>query len=54
MQLLCEDVERTVESYKEELNQRELLEGADLETKVANFSLMYNLCLWFHDAVYDP
>ena len=52
MELLTKRVEPTLQEYRAELLQRE--NSANIDEKIAQFSLLFNLCLWFHDCIYDP
>lgn len=51
MQLLSQQVERTVADYEHELS----LRGSPCDSDSASrFQLLFSLCLWFHDAIYEP
>ena len=52
MDLLVDQVDPMIASFRTDLATR--THGGDLEGQVARFSLLFNLCLWFHDSVYDP
>ena len=51
MNLLSEQVEDTLIAYRSEL---ETWSETNIDEKMADFSLLFNMCLWFHDCIYDP
>ena len=51
MELLCDRVEGTLAAYCNELVTRS---EDNIDDQIARFSLLFNLCLWFHDCIYDP